>query len=82
MRKDGFRLVAFREKVCRDANEVQLGLDEWLRHYNHERERSGKCCRGKNPCERSRVRSRQPGRSFSTATNLTGSARENFQVSD
>jgi len=41
--------VAFRHKVYRSVDEVQVDLDEWLRHYNNERTHSGKYCYGKTP---------------------------------
>jgi transposase InsO family protein len=49
--KDEFYSVAFRKKVYRSIGEIQLGLDEWLRQYNHERTHSGKYCYGKTPMQ-------------------------------
>jgi len=74
-KKNGFRSVAFHGKICRDVDKVQLDLDEWLRHYNHERVQSGKCCRGKAPMRTFADSIPLAGRSFSAVANLTGSAR-------
>ena len=41
--------MAFRCKVYRSVDEVQVDLDEWLCHYNNERTHSGKYCYGKTP---------------------------------
>jgi hypothetical protein len=43
--------VAFRKKLYHSLAEVQADLDEWLRHYNHERTHSGKYCFGRTPCQ-------------------------------
>ena len=40
--KDEFCSIAFWKKVYRSIDEIQLDLDEWVRHYNHERTHSGK----------------------------------------
>jgi hypothetical protein len=42
--KDEFYSIAFRKKVYRSINEIQLDLDEWVRQYNNERAHSGKYC--------------------------------------
>ena len=34
--KDEFYSIAFWKKVYRSVDEIQLDLDEWVRHYNHE----------------------------------------------
>jgi len=47
--KDEFYSVAFRRKVCRSVEEIQLDLDAWLVHYNNGRTHSGKHCYGKTP---------------------------------
>jgi len=47
--KDEFYSVAFRRKVYRSVEEIQLDLDEWLGQYNNERTHSGKYCYGKTP---------------------------------
>jgi transposase InsO family protein len=49
--KDEFYSIAFRKKVYRIINEIQLDLDEWVRQYNHERTYSGKYCYGKTPMQ-------------------------------
>jgi hypothetical protein len=49
--KDEFYSTAFRKKVYRSIEQMQLDLDEWLRHYNHERTHSGKYCYGKTPMQ-------------------------------
>ena len=43
--------VAFRRKVYRSVEEIQLDLDAWLVHYNNERTHSGKHCYGKTPMQ-------------------------------
>ena len=49
--KDEFYSIAFRKKVYRGIDEIQLDLDEWIRRYNHERTHSGKYCYGKTPMQ-------------------------------
>ena len=49
--KDEFYSVAFRKKVYRSIDEIQLGLNEWIWHYNNERTHSGKYCYGKTPMQ-------------------------------
>ena len=49
--KDEFYLIAFRKKVYRSIDEIQLDLDEWIWQYNHERTHSGKYCYGKTPMQ-------------------------------
>ena len=44
--KDEFYSAAFRRKVYRSVDEVQLDLEAWLVHYNNERTHSGKYCYG------------------------------------
>jgi len=51
MCKDEFYSVAFRKKVYRNINEIQLDLDEWIQQYNQERTHSGKYCYGKTPMQ-------------------------------
>ena len=48
---DEFYSVAFRRKVCRSVEEIQLDLDAWLAHYNNGRTHSGKHCYGKTPMQ-------------------------------
>jgi hypothetical protein len=49
--KDEFYSIAFRKKVYRNINEIQLDLDEWVWQYNNERTHSGKYCYGKTPMQ-------------------------------
>jgi transposase InsO family protein len=46
-----FYQVTFRKKVYRDMAELQVDLDEWITHYNHERTHQGKMCCGRTPME-------------------------------
>ena len=46
-----FYQVAFRKKIYRTLDEVQVDLDEWLRHYNEERTHQGKFCFGRTPMQ-------------------------------
>lgn len=41
-----FYQVTFRKKLYGDLDTLQLGLDEWLAHYNNERTHQGKMCNG------------------------------------
>jgi hypothetical protein len=47
--RDELHSIAFRKKVYRSIEELQLDLDEWVRQYSHERTHSGKYCYGKTP---------------------------------
>jgi len=49
--RDEFCSVAFRRKVYRSIDEIQLDLDAWLGQYNNERTHSGKYCYGKTPMQ-------------------------------
>ena len=49
--KDEFYSIAFRKKVYRGIEELQLDLDEWLWQYNLQRTHSGKYCYGKTPMQ-------------------------------
>jgi len=49
--KEEFYCIAFRRKVYRSIEEIQLDLDEWVMQYNHERTHSGKYCYGKTPMQ-------------------------------
>lgn len=42
----------FRCKLCRSLEELQVGLDIWLEHYNTERSHQGKICYGRTPMQR------------------------------
>ena len=44
-----FYQVAFRKKLYDSIDALQADLDEWLRHYNHERTHQGKMCCGRTP---------------------------------
>ena len=48
-----FYQVAFRKKIFRTLDQLQIDLDEWLYHYNHERTHQGECVMGAPPCRRS-----------------------------
>ena len=48
---DTYTKVAFRRKVYRSVEEIQLDLDAWLGQYNNERTHSGKYCYGKTPMQ-------------------------------
>jgi putative transposase len=44
-----FYQVAFRKRIYTALEELQLDLDAWLSHYNHERTHQGKMCCGRTP---------------------------------
>ena len=44
-----FYQVAFRRKLYKSLDELQLDLDDWLTHYNMERTHQGKMCCGRTP---------------------------------
>lgn len=46
-----FYQVAFRKKIYRSIEELQVDLDEWLAYYNHERTHQGKMCCGRTPID-------------------------------
>jgi len=46
-----FYRVAFRKKIYKTVEELQIDLDEWMTYYNNERTHSGKYCYGKTPME-------------------------------
>lgn len=46
-----FYQVAFRTKVYRSVEELQVDLDKWLSEYNEKRPHSGKYCYGKTPIQ-------------------------------
>ena len=43
--------MAFRRKVYRSVEEIQVDLDQWLGQYNNERTHSGRYCYGKTPMQ-------------------------------
>jgi transposase InsO family protein len=46
-----FYQIAFRKKVYRSIEELQIDVDEWIKQYNEERPHSGKYCYGKTPMQ-------------------------------
>jgi transposase InsO family protein len=46
-----FYRVAFRKKLYKTLEELQLDLDEWLVQYNHHRTHQGKRCQGRTPMQ-------------------------------
>jgi len=46
-----FYQVAFRRKIYRSIEELQIDLDDWLHHYNHDRTYQGKMCCGRTPMQ-------------------------------
>jgi len=49
--QDEFYAVAFRKKVYRSIQELQLDLDRWMKYYNMDRTHTGKYCFGKTPMQ-------------------------------
>ena len=49
--KDEFYSIAFRKKLYRSLDELQIDVNEWLRRYNEFRPHSGKYCYGKTPMQ-------------------------------
>jgi len=47
--QDEFYAVAFRKKIYKTIEELQLDADIWLEYYNNDRPHSGKYCYGKTP---------------------------------
>lgn len=47
--KNEFYQVAFRKKIYRTLEELQLDLDNWLQRYNQDRTHTGKYCYGRTP---------------------------------
>ena len=46
-----FYQVAFRRKIYRSIEELQIDLDDWLHYYNHDRTHQGKMCCGRTPMQ-------------------------------
>ena len=44
-----FYRVAFRKKIYRTLEELQVDLDGWLQEYNEQRPHQGRWCYGKTP---------------------------------
>ena len=49
--KQEFYEVAFRKKIYKSIEELQMDLDAWLLKYNREREHQGKMCNGRTPMQ-------------------------------
>lgn len=49
--QDEFYAIAFRKKIYRSIEELQLDLNSWLSYYNNERTHTGKHCYGKIPIQ-------------------------------
>lgn len=46
-----FYRIAFRKKIYRSLDELQVDLDAWLVEYNQDRPHSGRYCYGKTPMQ-------------------------------
>lgn len=46
-----FYQVAFRKKIYRQVEEMQVDLDRWIEYYNNERTHQGKMCCGRTPMQ-------------------------------
>lgn len=51
-----FYQVAFRKKIYRNIDELQVDLDSWINHYNNERTRQGKMGCGRTPIQTKKER--------------------------
>jgi len=49
--QEEFYAIAFRKKIYRSIEELQLDLNSWLSYYNNERTHIGKHCYGKTPMQ-------------------------------
>ena len=49
--QEEFYAIAFRKKIYRSIEELQLDLNNWLSYYNNERTHTGKHCYGKTPMQ-------------------------------
>ncbi|CAA7393997.1 hypothetical protein CHRY9393_03610 [Chryseobacterium fistulae] len=49
--QEEFYAIAFRKKIYRSIEELQLDLNSWLLYYNNERTHTGKHCYGKTPMQ-------------------------------
>lgn len=47
--KEEFYDIAFRKKIYKSLDELQVDLDQWMAYYNAERPHSGKYCNGRTP---------------------------------
>ena len=48
---DEFYRVAFRKKIYRTIDELQVDLDAWIAEYNEQRSHQGRWCFGKTPLQ-------------------------------
>ena len=46
-----FYQIAFRRKIYRSIEELQVDLDDWLAYYNNDRTHQGKMCCGRAPMQ-------------------------------
>ena len=46
-----FYANAFRRKLYHSIEQLQVDVDDWIYHYNHDRTHSGKHCFGKTPMQ-------------------------------
>lgn len=46
-----FYRIAFRKKIYRNIDELQVDLDDWITRYNEERPHQGRWCFGKTPMQ-------------------------------
>jgi transposase InsO family protein len=44
-----FYQVTFRKKIYTALEDLQIDLDDWIQHYNHQRTHQGKMCNGRTP---------------------------------
>ena len=49
--QEEFYAIAFRKKIYKTIEELQIDVDIWLKYYNNERPHSGKYCYGKTPMQ-------------------------------
>ena len=49
--KNEFYDIAFRKKIYRSVEELQIDVDHWIAKYNEQRPHSGKHCYGKTPMQ-------------------------------
>ena len=43
--------MAFRRKIYRSIDELQMDLDDWINYYNGQRTHQGKMCCGRTPMQ-------------------------------
>lgn len=49
--QDEFYSIAFRKKIYKTIEDLQIDVDQWVEDYNSERTHSGKYCFGKTPMQ-------------------------------